>query len=144
VKDKVKVQVWRVPLEKGQVIRAATIEHGPRSANPNCDGCSSPCCKKLTPVLTASEFLFKKFKIAFRQTPKYIDSCAPEGKSGHLMVTVPEINDLCYYLDPETFKCRAWPDIPKACLAYDCRNEDRPELIDFIKLRKASGNWKET
>lgn len=142
-REAVKVKVWKLTMDDGRVVRAATIEHGERRPNPNCDGCAAPCCKGLTPVLTSDEFVFKKFKFVLRVAPQYITKFAPDGAGGHLMITVPEVDSLCYYLDPETFRCRAWPNTPKACLAYDCRGDDRPEVSSYVKERRAQGTWRE-
>lgn len=137
-----KVSVWNIPIIGNKTLRAATIEHGPRIINPNCEGCSAPCCKGYAVVLNSREFLFRKFKFNFRIAPDYITKFAPLGKSGHQMVTIPIIDGCCHYLDPETNRCRAWPDIPQACLAYDCRQDDRPEISAFVRQQKQQEKWK--
>ena len=141
---KVDVKVWT--LQNGaRAVRAATIEHGPRKHNPNCNGCEAICCRNLNPVLCQSELMLKQFKFELTGAPDYITKHAPAGKAGHHMVTLAKAADgsgCCFYLDQKSGRCRSWPDVPKACLAYDCREDDRPEIVEFVEQRKKEGTWK--
>jgi len=48
---------------------------------------------------------------------------------------------VCPYFDMETHKCKIWPNCPKACLAYDCREDPRPEIREFVKNRLKELRW---
>lgn len=46
----------------------------------------------------------------------------------------------CSYFDQEHLKCKLWPNPPKSCLAYDCREDERPSMRKFAKQRERE--WK--
>jgi len=132
-KDQRQVRIWRIAAPLGNVY-AATVEHGPRKYNPHCDGCEAPCCKApLSAILSSSEFVGKHFKFVLCPAPEYMTKFAPSNRKHHLVVTLPAVEGRCFYLNPATNRCRMWPDIPKGCQAYDCREDDRPEIRTFVK-----------
>ena len=132
--DRNLVKVRPVTLHpSGKVIRVATIEqHDKRKSM--CAGCSAPCCKGiLQPVLNEEEFISRKFQMDFIPSPLWLREKV-EGADYLAVLKVTEKG--CVYHDRKTNLCTLWPDCPKACLAYDCRMDDRPEIIDFAKERE--------
>jgi len=132
-KDEKIVRVWNALLNSGKTVKIATIEQGPRKES-MCDGCSAPCCKgKLKPVLTSKEFTSKKFPTAYQELPWHL---GVQGIVADYVVTLNVPDSGCPYLDPVTNKCTIWPNCPDSCKAYDCREDDRPEMKKFAKQRK--------
>lgn len=133
------IKVWKLQATNStgetREIRAATIEQGERKPNPMCEGCYAECCRSPNAILTSEEFLFKKFKHTFIQADAELHEGAPEGKGGFLIVVIPKQDGHCWYFDPKQRKCKTWPDIPKACLAYDCRDDNRPEIQTCCQQR---------
>uniref|UniRef100_A0A7C4M5Z5 YkgJ family cysteine cluster protein n=1 Tax=candidate division CPR3 bacterium TaxID=2268181 RepID=A0A7C4M5Z5_UNCC3 len=133
-KDVKLVRVWRVNLKDGQEVRVATIEQGPRKPS-MCEGCPAPCCQGIfRPVLTAEEFFSKKFPTKFIDAPDWLKKQVPRAEK--LAVLAFTENSYCNYFDPQTQKCKIFPNCPKACLAYDCREDPRPEIKKFAKMRE--------
>lgn len=132
-KDRNLVQVRPITIEpSGKVIRVATIEQHDRRES-MCAGCSAPCCKGiLQPVMTREEFDSRKFQMDFIPSPDWLKERV-EGADYLAVLKVRETG--CVYHDHETNLCTVWPDCPKACLAYDCRMDDRPEIAEFAKER---------
>lgn len=132
-KDRNLVKVRPVTLNpSGQVIRVATIEQVDRRES-MCAGCPAPCCKGIfQPVLNEEEFLSRKFSMDFIPSPDWLTERV-EGADYLAVLKVTEKG--CIYHDHETNLCTVWPECPKACLAYDCRMDDRPEIAEFAKER---------
>lgn len=132
-KDRNLVKVRPVTLHPtGQVIRVATIEQVDRRES-MCAGCPAPCCKGIfQPVLNEEEFLSRKFAMDFIPSPDWLTERV-EGADYLAVLKVEEKG--CIYHDHETNLCTVWPECPKACLAYDCRMDDRPEIAEFAKER---------
>lgn len=128
------VRVWNVDAAGGKV-RVATIEQGPRKPS-MCEGCPAPCCQGMfRPILTSEEFLSKKFPTKFVDVPGWLRKKVP--RAAKVAVLAFTKNSHCNYFDPVSAQCRIWPDCPKACLAYDCREDTtRPEIARFAKERK--------
>jgi len=136
--DKQLVQVWNVTLNNGKKVRAATIEQNPRKSS-MCDGCSAPCCKGMfRPILNQDEFLSKKFPTTFISVPKWLKKKV--SRAQYLACLAFTKNPGCQYLDLETNKCTIWPNCPKGCLSYDCREDTRPKIREFAKKRMKE--WK--
>lgn len=141
VSDLLKVHIWNLKMKDGSTLKAATIEQPERKPS-MCEGCPSPCCQGMfNPVLTREEFESRKFPMSLNQVPL------------HVKVQVPQVEKLivldakmgCPYFDKEAKLCSLWRDkgidaVPKACLAYDCREDERPEIRDFARLREKE--WK--
>lgn len=137
--DKRLVRVWNVNPIGGGEVRVATIEQGPRKPS-LCEGCSAPCCRGLfRPILDQEEFLSKKFPTMFIDTPKWLRRKVP--RAGKVAVLAFTENSHCNYFDPASAKCKAWPNPPKGCLAYDCRADSRPEIKRFAEERMKT--WQE-
>ena len=137
---KLKVKIHKIVLH-GEIVSVATIEHGPRRPS-ICEGCPAPCCQSfLRPVLTEEEFKSRKFPTAFVRPEPWLTEQLPE--VDYLAVLAFKENG-CPYFDHKTHKCKIWPNCPKACLAYDCREDPRPEVQAFVKKRlrrlKRNGN----
>jgi Fe-S-cluster containining protein len=120
--------IWTVPYDD-RVVKAVTIEQGPRQENPMCVGCPSKCCQGgLHPVLTKDEFLARKYRFKYQDAPELVKEAFPPEKREGLQIVVlaqrPDGN--CVYFDADRHCCGVWPDAPKACQSYDCREEDRP------------------
>lgn len=131
--DICKVQVWSISLKSGESIRAATIQQQPRKPTP-CEGCSAPCCRgKLAPVLDADEFLSRKFSFKYVEPPYWLKKEVPRAQKLVVLDVSPESG--CPYHDPKTGKCTIWPNCPKSCLSYDCREDMRPEIKEMVKER---------
>lgn len=127
------VRVWNVTLTNGKKIRAATIEQGPRKSS-MCEGCSAPCCKGMfDPILNQEEFLSRKFKFKYVPAPPWLKERVPRAD---YLVTLAVTENGCPYQHPVTNRCLLWPNPPKACLSYDCRNDTRSEIRKFVKRRK--------
>ena len=129
------VRVWNVNLTGGNKVKVATIEQGPRKPSHLCEGCYSLCCRGLIrPVLDGEEFLSKKFPTMFVEAPEWLRKRVPRVQK--LAVLAFTENSYCNYFDPVALKCKAWPDCPKSCLAYDCREDTRKEFNEFAKKRE--------
>ena len=132
--DKQLVQVWNVNLRSGHKLRIATIEQGPRKPSPLCVGCQALCCHgKIRPVLTAEEFLGKKFPMEYIEPELWLKEQVPRAQ----WVAVLKFNENgeCQLWDSNELKCRLWPNPPKSCLAYDCREDPREEMKQFAQRR---------
>lgn len=126
------VQVWNV-IVKGKKTRVATIEQGPRKTG-MCEGCPAPCCRGLfRPILNQEELLFKKFPTMFIEVPKWLRRKVPRAEKVAVLAFTE--NNYCNYFDPASAKCMVWPNCPKGCLAYDCRDDPRSEVRGFAEER---------
>lgn len=127
------VRVWNVDLTDGGKARVATIEQGPRKPG-MCEGCSAPCCQGIfRPILTQEEFLSKKYPTMFIDVPEWLNEKVPRAEK--VAVLAFTNGSHCNYFDPISSKCTIWPDCPKGCLTYDCREDTRPEIREFVKRR---------
>lgn len=130
---KQKVRVWNVNTDKGWV-KVATVEQGERQ-KALCEGCSAPCCKGIfRPILTEDEFLTKKFKITLIPAPDWLVGKVPDGTQ---LACIALNGKGCPYHDWNTNKCVVWPDCPKSCLSYDCRED--PRMKEFVSQRFKNG-----
>ena len=120
------VRVLNVPTKKGITIRVATIEQNGRK-EPPCKGCSAPCCKgSLIPVLTEDELQFKKFPFQFIEAPEWLIAQVPRAQ--YLAVLKMGENG-CEFFDSSLNICKIFPNCPKSCLSYDCREDSRMDEI---------------
>lgn len=125
------VRVWNVNLADGRKVRAATIEQGPRQPS-MCDGCPAPCCRGIfQPILTSAEFLERKFRHTFIPAPDWLKERVPRAQ---YLVTLRVDEKQCEYFDLATGMCSIYPNCPKSCMAYDCRED--PRLEKFAKERE--------
>jgi len=130
LKDLRLVKIWKVNTTKG-IVKVVTIEQGPRKPS-LCEGCSAPCCKGMfRPILTEEEFLTKKFPTTFLKIPNWLKEKVPNAE--YIACLAFTKNPYCQYFDPINCKCKIFPNCPKACLAYDCREDPRPEMKEFVK-----------
>ena len=135
---KQKVQVWNVDTTDRGMVRIATIEQGERKPS-MCEGCSAPCCQGfLRPILTSDEFLSKKFAITLVQPEDWLKKKVPRAQ---YMAALAFKNGKCPYFDAISCKCAVFPNCPKACLAYDCREDTREGIREFAKKRMKE--WQE-
>ena len=132
MEDKRLVQVWNADsTDKGKV-RVVTIEQGERKPS-MCEGCSVPCCQGfLRPILTSEEFLNKKFPITLIPPERWLKKKVPRAQ---YMAALAFKNGKCSYFDTISCKCTIFPDCPKACLAYDCRDDTREGIRQFAEKR---------
>jgi len=131
--EKKLVKIWNLKMKNGTILKAATIEQGPRKPS-MCEGCPAPCCQGLfRPVLTGDEFESKKFPMALNEVPLFIKIQVPQVQK--LIVLNVDEKKGCPFFDKEKHKCSIWPNCPKACLSYDCREDPRPEIRSFAKKR---------
>lgn len=136
--DELLLKIWNLKMKDGRTIKAATIEQPPRKRS-ICYGCSAPCCQGIfRPVLNAEEFESRKFPIAFNQVPLHIKVQAP--KVEYLITLNVDEKKGCPYFNWKTKKCNVWDNCPAACKAYDCRDDNRPEIKRFVKQRRKE--WK--
>lgn len=127
-----KATIWNVKIGKNTNLKVLTIEQGKRQPS-LCEGCPAPCCQGLfRPVLTAKEFMSKKFKVAFAPLPP---SLKKQKVPADFVVTLAMGEHGCFYFDWETRRCGLWPNPPQACLAYDCRQDTRSEIFSFAQKR---------
>ena len=127
-------QTWKVNLRSGHELKVTTIEQGPRKPSPLCLNCKAPCCHgKIRPVLTAQDFLEKRFPMEFIEPEGWLKKQVP--RSQWIAVLKFKENGECPFWDEETSKCKAWPNPPAACLAYDCREDPRLEMAEFAQKR---------
>lgn len=132
-KDRRLVKVWNVPLKDGRVVKVATIEQGERKPS-MCEGCSAPCCKSfLRPVLTSEEFHSKKFPTSFVHPESWFRKQVPRAD---YLACLAFTDKSCPYFDSTFSKCTIFPNCPKACLAYDCREDTRGNVQAFVKERE--------
>ncbi len=130
MKDIKHVKVWNLN-RNDRSINVATIEQTDRKES-MCNGCPSPCCRGiLKPVLTGEEFMTKRFPWSLEEVPKVIQDQSTV-KIDHLVVLALGEKG-CFHFDPEKEKCNIFPDCPKSCLAYDCRDDSR--MAEFVKAR---------
>lgn len=126
-----RVKVWNVNLKNGDRIKVATVEQGPRRES-MCDGCPAPCCQgMLIPILTEDEFLNRKFPISYTKPEAWFQKQVP---SAQFLATLAVTNRGCPYFDRVSHQCGIWPNCPKSCLTYDCR-EDTREIAKFRRMR---------
>ena len=131
--DKNLVQVWNVNLKSGHKLRVATIEQGVRKPS-LCVGCQALCCRsKIRPVLTAEEFLSKKFPTEYIEPDLWLKRQVPRAQ--WIAVLKFNENGECPFFDSNELKCRLWPNPPKSCLAYDCREDPREEMKGLAEKR---------
>lgn len=132
--DKNLVKVWNVPLKIGRTIRVATIEQRERKPSPFCVGCKALCCHgKIRPVLSAEEFLEKKFPMEYIEPDEWLKKQVPRAQ--WIAVLKFKENGDCLFWDGEKLKCEIWPNPPMSCLAYDCREDTRWEMKSFTQER---------
>lgn len=126
------VRVWSVNID-GKPVRVATIEHGERKPS-MCAGCSAPCCRgALRPVLTESEFKARAFPTLFLVPPDWMLERVPRAQAVATLGMPPD--GPCSFLDTKRNVCTAWPNCPEACMAYDCREDERDEIREFAQAR---------
>jgi Fe-S-cluster containining protein len=131
--DSKEVKVWNVNLKSGHKLKVATIEQGLRKPSPLCINCKALCCHgKIRPVITAEEFLGKKFPMEFIEPESWLKEQVPRA---HWMAVLKFENGECPYWDGKELKCKIFPNCPKSCLAYDCREDSREEMKQFAKQR---------
>jgi Fe-S-cluster containining protein len=124
------IRVWIVDTKDKGRVRVATIEQGERKPAP-CEGCPAPCCRSfLRPILTSEEFLSKKFPITLVPPEPWLKEKVP---NVDYVACLAFKNGKCPYFDEETNKCKLWPNPPKACLAYSCLEDTRPEVKEFVE-----------
>ena len=129
------VHIWNVNPTSGGKVRVATIEQAPRKPSRLCENCYSLCCRGLIrPVLDSEEFLSRKFPTMFMDIPQWLKGKVPRAQK--LAVLAFTKNSYCDYFDPVALKCKVWPNCPKSCLAYDCREDTRKEFQEFAKKRE--------
>lgn len=132
--DKRLVRVWNVNPIGGGEVRVATIEQGPRKPS-LCEGCSAPCCRGMfRPILDKEEFLSKRFPAMFVPTPQWLKKRVPRAEKVAVLAFTE--NSYCNYFDPASARCRIWPNCPKGCLSYDCREDTRREILSFARKRE--------
>ena len=132
--DRRLVRVWNVNTTDGKTVRVATIEQGPRKPSKLCENCYSLCCRGgIRPVLKSEEFLSKKFPTMFMPVPAWLAKKVPRAQK--LAVLAFTKNTYCNYFDPGALKCTLWPNCPKSCLAYDCREDTRKKFREFARKR---------
>lgn len=104
-----------------------------------CDGCQAPCCRGMfKPILNKDEFINRKFRFEYTETPSWLRNQIPDVP----FVATLAITKLgCPYHEGKTNKCSVWPECPKSCLAYDCREDERSYIKNFAIRR--SKKWKE-
>lgn len=141
--DKQLVQVWNVNLKSGHQLRVATIEQGSRKPSLMCVGCQALCCHgRIRPVLNAQEFLEKKFPIEYIEPEEWLKERVPRAQ----WVAVLKFNQdgECLLWDKGELKCKAWPNPPSSCLAYDCRDDAREGMRDFANKREKEWQFVES
>lgn len=116
------VKVWNLTTNEGRAIRVATIEQNGRKAAA-CEKCSAPCCRgSLLPVLNEDELRNHRFPVQFVAAPEWLQKQVPRAQ----FVAVLKMGETgCIYLDGATRQCKVFPDCPKSCLSYDCKDDDR-------------------
>ena len=135
IKVKIPVKVWNISYENGQTIKVATIESGDRKPSPLCVNCQALCCHgKIRPVLNSDEFLNKKFPMEFIEPEEWFKKQVSRAK----WLAVLKFNDrgACQFWDGEKLRCKIFPNCPKSCLAYDCREDSRVEMKQFARERE--------
>jgi len=93
------------------------------------------------PILTAEEFLSRRFKFAYIPLPRWLRE---KGCDADFLATLAVGRSGCPYFDPKTSLCTIFPNCPKSCLAYDCRLDGRPEIRRFALKREREverGRW---
>lgn len=129
--ENIHVKVWVVQVN-GETTKVATIEQNENKPNPNCERCYVPCCRVLNPILTEEEFKNRKFLTKFLPLPKWLIN---EGVKANYVATVAHKNGHCAYFDPKRLRCKIYKNRPKSCIAYDCRDDPRPEFKIFSERR---------
>lgn len=112
--------------------KAVTLEQKGRTINDVCSHCKAPCCSGfLKPILTRDELIKHKFVFEITEIPPWLKQQLSNDVKW--IVTVKVTNNGCFYFNSQNHKCKVWPDCPKACLAYDCKEEDcdRGKLIRY-------------
>ena len=129
--ENILVRTWKV-IVNNKEIKVATIEQESRTPS-ICDGCSAPCCKGgLGPILTENEFKTRKYPTKFLPLPDWLKN---EGINAEFIATLAMNKNGCRYFNSLTNKCIIYPNCPESCLAYDCRDDPREEVKNFVKLR---------
>ena len=132
MKTQYQVRIADINLVGGGTVKVATIEQSGRKV-PGCEGCSAPCCQGfLRPILTLDELLSKKFHFALFPPEDWLREQAPQIQ---YVAVLKSEDGYCHYFDRISHKCTIYPDRPKACLAYDCREDPRPWVKEFVRER---------
>ena len=127
------VHVWNVSLINGQQIKVATVEQGERKKS-LCDGCYALCCRRaVIPILNQDEFLNRKFPVIYLRPEKWFEEQVPRAQ--YMAALESQKDGMCSYFDPVSLRCTIWPNCPKSCLAYDCREDTREDMKQFAEKR---------
>ena len=131
-----KVSIWKVNRKAdGMTIRVATIEQGERKES-MCKGCSAPCCKGiLQPVMNAEEFLSRAFPMEFIPVPDWLREHI--GNKADFLAVLRVTDRGCPFHNSIINSCTIWPNCPKSCKAYDCREDTRDSIRFFAAERMA-------
>ena len=129
-----RARVLDLTLTNGKIIKVAFLSSRPKQEG-LCKGCSAPCCKgSLKPVLDVEEFLSRKYKSDYTPIPDWLKKQLPMAE--FVATLAVDIVEGCPYHDKNTGKCTIWPECPKSCLSYDCRQEEREPISTFAKERE--------
>ena len=116
-------------------LNVVTIEN-PERRRSMCRGCPAICCQSaLAPSVSQEEYLTRRFKITYIPLPAWMVRENPEMQPTYKMAVIAGTENGCYYFNRETGQCRLWPNLPDACFAYDCREDDREPVATFARER---------
>lgn len=111
-------------------IKITTLSQPDKVADIDCRGCSAPCCKGMRiPLLTEEEFLSGKYPIRVVNIPE-LKKKVPNAEN---VIGLAVGKDGCFFL--KNNECSIYDERPKACQVYDCREDTREDIVEFVKKR---------
>ena len=127
-----RIQVWSgVP---GRKVITVTNEGDP--VDPGCEGCSAPCCRCFSPILSVDEAKSGRYTLAYVPFPKEgmgkTDLVPPS--DARVVVVAKKSDGSCAHQGPDG-RCMVHGCRPKSCSLYDCRRETRPGIAEFVQQR---------
>lgn len=127
-----RIQVWSgVPGRK-----VVTVSHEGDPVDPGCAGCSAPCCRCFSPILSVDEAKSGRYTLAYVPFPKEgvgeTDLVPPP--DARVVVVAKKTDGSCVHQGPDG-RCLVHNHRPKSCSLYDCRRETRGALREFVLRR---------
>lgn len=116
------VTVWNIKI--------TTVEQlGEECDGKICDGCDVYCCRNIIPLLNHEEFISGKYPIRTIDIPE-LKKDLPTSEN---VIGLAMGKEGCFFL--KDGRCGIYEDRPRACRVYDCRIDERPEIMTFVQRR---------
>lgn len=115
-------------------IKVTTLSPSGDVVNIDCSKCDAPCCKGIgTPLLTEEEFLSGKYPIRVVDIPEL----KKELPNTENVIGLAMSKNGCFFL--KNNRCSIYNERPQACRIYNCKTDDRKDVVEFVKKRFRNG-----